>query len=122
MTVGSDDVLKVFHYDAPDCPIVLIEFKEEHIVDATWLAESPNFIAIATSEGNIHIYNLADTIERPFEIVSVPKQEMDRVKGLASNEAQNRLVAITQMGHLFQFDLSPQLFDNRFSLDRIYSA
>lgn len=77
---------------------------------------------MATSEGNIHIYNLADTIERPFEVVSIPKQEMDQVAGLVSNEAQNRLVVVTRFGHVLQFDLSPQLFGSGFSLDRIYSS
>lgn len=121
MTVGSDNVVKVFQFDSTENPALIIEVKEE-LADACWLPQNPNFLAIATAEGHVLLYNLSETIEKPFEAIPVPKIPLDHVVSVAVSESQHTLVVISKMGYVWQFSLSTEIFGEKFLLDRIYTT
>lgn len=121
LTVGSDNVVKVFHFDSTENPALIIEVKED-LADACWLPQNPNFVAVASAEGHVFLYNLSDTIEKPFETIPVPKIPLDQVLSVAVSESQHSLVVISKMGFVWQFSLSTEIFDEKFLLDRIYTT
>lgn len=122
LTVGSDNIVKLFHFENRENPLVLVEIKGETIADVCWVPLNPNFILIAAAEGNLYLYDLADTIEKPYEIVPVQKNPLDTIQSVSISAAQNRIVVLSRMGNLWQFELSSAIFDDRFVLDKIYTG
>lgn len=122
MTGGSDNIVKVFNFDNKDNPIVMLEVKGETLVDLCWLPQNPNLILVATAEGNAYIYDLADTIEKPLEVITIQKNPVDQIVAVCISSSQNSIVVFSKMGYLWQFALSSAIFDDRFVLDKVYTC
>lgn len=92
------------------------------MADASWVPLNPNFILIASAEGNLYLYDLADTIEKAFEVIAVQKNPLDTIQSICVSAAQSRIAVFSRMANIWQFDLSSAIYDDRFVLDKMYTG
>lgn len=122
LTAGSDNIVKMFHYENKENPLIMVELKGETLADITWVPQNPNFMVAAAAEGNLYIYDLGDTIEKPRESINVPINSVDQIQSICVSGPQNSLVAISRLGNVWQFEISSALHDDRFMLDKVYTG
>lgn len=116
--MGSDNIVKVCHFEVVDSPAILLELKEEGLVDACWLESNPNSLAVITSEGKLYIFNLAVSAERAEETISLPLGPNDYVHSLLDSPSQSSLTVFTEQSSVMQCGYDLQ--EEPFLLDRIY--
>ena len=100
----------------------MVEIKGETLVDICWLPQNPNLLLVATGEGNIYLYDLAESIEKPREAIAIQKNPVDELTSVCVSASQNAIIAFSKMGFFWQFTLSSAIFDDGFLLDKIYTA
>jgi len=120
--VGSDNIIKIFAFDLRETPLLIIEFKGETLTDVCWVGDNPNYIAVLTAEGSVHLYNLADTIERPAETIQIPKISLDHLESILSSVVQHSIIVVSRLGNIWQLALSSNMQDDRFLLDKVYTS
>lgn len=112
--------MKVFSFDNTENPVLLIEFKGESLVDACWIPQNPNMIAAIDAEGTVRLYNLADTVEKPKEIVNLGKISSDEFVSIVASPSTNTLSVITGEGQVTSVSLGHDLANDTFVLDKVY--
>lgn len=122
MTAGRDNIVKVFNFDNKDNPIVVIEIRGETLIDVCWLPQNPNMILVGTAEGNVYLYDLGDSVDKPRETIAVQKNPLDRLTSICISPSQNAIVALSKKSGLWVFTLSSAVFDDRFVLDKVYTG
>ena len=100
--------------------MLLIEFKGEVIVDSCWIPQNPNMIAVLESEGILRLYNLAETVEKPKDLINLPKSSAGGFLSIVASSSTNTISAITSDGEVVSVFLGQDLSDDRFLLDKVY--
>lgn len=121
MTVGSDNLIKIYHYDNKDHPLLVVECTDEVVTDCCFVEDCYNIIALCTAEGSVRIFNLAESIEKPKETIVIPKTGLDSLTAIKSSLSQRALAVVSKLGGLWILSLGGDLKDDQFLLDKIYT-
>lgn len=89
-------------------------------MDACWIPQNPNMIAVLESEGVLRLYNLAETVEKPKDLINIPKTSAGGFSSLVASASTNTVSAITIDGEVVSVLLGQDLSDDRFFLDKVY--
>ncbi len=122
MTAGSDGLVKIYHFDNKDNAVIVIETTDETLVDACWIHENPNIVALCTAEGTVRLYDLADSAEKPRDTIVIPKTGLDTLVAIKSSGSQHALIVISKFSSIWSLSLGGDLEDDTFLLDKIYAA
>ena len=121
MTAGSDNLVKMFHHESRDHPLIVVEVLDETLVDCCFVADTFNYIAVCTAEGSVSIYNLSESIDRPVETVVVSKSGLDPVHSIKSSSTSRLLVVVSKSGCVSAISIGETIKDDRFLLDKVYT-
>lgn len=102
--------------------MIVIETTDETLVDACWIHENPNLIALCTAEGSVRVYNLADSAEKPKDAIAIPKTGLDSLIAIKSSSSQHALIIVSKFSGIWSLSIGGDLHDDTFLLDKIYTA
>ena len=120
-TASNDNFIKIMNYESHNT-LVLLEVLNQTIADVAWLPENPNGIIVTTLSGKTLIYDLSKSIDEPEESFDLPIRETDSIVKLVCSEMQGMVIFLTKSGALFQFELSDNLKNPQFVLDKVYPS
>jgi len=121
LTYGEDGFINIYHYGEASI-LLMLEIQSGTIADVSWLISNPNSILVATKEGLLQIYDLADSIDIPNESIEVILKETDEIASISIGDSQGMIAVVSRLGELSCFEIEVQGNGNEFLLDRIYPA
>lgn len=105
MTFGEDNFLKVFHYEQT-MPLQIIQLPaKSKVVDVVWLKSNPNCALVATSKGQMSIYDFSLSRNNLVESFEISMYETDEVCQLVVREASDDVVIITKTGRIWDYEI-----------------
>ena len=122
MTAGSDNLVKIYHSESREHPLIVVEVLDETLVDCCFVADTFNHIAVCTAEGSLSLYNLAASVDKPVETVVVGKPGLDPIQSVRSSSTSRTLVTISKSGSLTAVSVGETIRDDRFLLDKVYTV